>query len=390
MKFSCTKKDLVKALTDISKATANHTIPILEGVQIKTGADNVTLTCYNFEFALMATIPAAVTQVGKIVVTAGGLRKLAKKISGDTLTITARYKENPPASEGGKPVILHLIELSDEYARITITGMDADDYPPMPEIGQPKELNVPQCTLRSMLDQTLYAVAKADTKPIHTGVLFDLSDGRLSLISVDGYRLALRQEQVNSSEKMSFVVPGLCLSNMVKLLNTKDKANARILMDGKYVIIEFGHYRVFSRLLDGEFMDYKGAIPNPTGKYVVLPVKELSNAISRVIQISSNEKNSRRSPLRMVFSPDKISLDINVLNGEYVEEIGCGSFGMDNEMTTGVIPNYLLDVLKIMDCDKLRVEFGSEFSPLKLVPTDGDERFIHLVLPFRLKSKQAA
>jgi len=390
MKFSCTKKDLVKTLTDISKATANHTIPILEGVHIETGADNVTLTCYNFEFALMTTIPAAVTQVGKIVVAAGGLRKLAKKMSGDTLTITARQEERSPASVGRKPVILHLIELSDEYARITITGMDADDYPPIPEIGQPKELNVPQCTLRSMLDQTLYAVAKADTKPIHTGVLFDLSDGRLSLISVDGYRLALRQEQVNSSEKMSFVVPGLCLSNMVKLLNAKDKADARILMDGKYVIIGFGHYRVFSRLLDGEFMDYKKAIPNPSGKYVILPAKELSNAISRVIQISGSEKNSRRSPLRMVFSPDKISLDINVQSGEYVEEIGCGSFEMDNEMTMGVIPNYLLDVLKIMDCDKLRVELGSEFSPMKLIPIDGDERFIHLVLPFKLRSKQAA
>ena len=63
---------------------------------------------------------------------------------------------------------------------------------------------------------------------------------------------------------------------------------------------------------------------------------------------------------------------------------------MDNEMTVYVIPNYLLDVFKIMDCDKLRVELDSEFSPMKLIPIDGDERFIHLVLPFRLKSKQAA
>lgn len=390
MKFSCAKKDLVKALTDISKATANRTIPILEGVHIETGADSVTMTCYNFEFAFMATIPATVTQVGKIVVAAGGLRKLAKKMTGDTLTITARCEEEPPASAERNPVILHLIELSDGYARITITGMDADDYPPLPEIGQSKEFNVSQCTLRSMLDQTLYAVAKVDTKPIHTGILFELSDGRLSLVSVDGYRLALRQEQVHSSENMSFVVPGLCLSNMVKLLSAKDKTNAKILVDSKYVMIEFGSYRAFSRLLDGEFMNYKGAIPNPSGKCVVLPVKEFSNAIGRVIQVSCGEKNSRRSPLRMVFGPDKISLDINSQSGEYVEEIGCESFGMDTEMTMGVIPNYLMDVLKIMDCDKLRVELGSELSPMRLVPIDGDERFVHLVLPFNLKRRQAA
>ena len=107
MKFSCTKKDLVKTLTDISKATMNHAIPILEGVYIEAGADSVTLTCYNLEFALKATIPATVTQIGKTVVTANGLRKMAKKMTGDILTITARREEKPPTSEGGKPFILH-------------------------------------------------------------------------------------------------------------------------------------------------------------------------------------------------------------------------------------------------------------------------------------------
>jgi len=390
MKFSCAKKDLVKTLTDISKAAVCSALPVLERVYIETGTDSVTLTCYNLEFALMATIPATVAQTGKIVVTSGGLRKMAKKMTGDILTITGLIEERAPAAEGKKPFVSYLIELSDDYARFKMTGMDADDYPQIPEIGQTKELDIPQCTLRSMLDQTLYAVAKVDAKPIHTGVLFDLAGGKLNLISVDGYRLALRQETVDSNDKISFVVPGLCLSNMVKLLSAKDKANARILTDSKYVIIEFGNYRAFSRLLVGDFMDYKGTIPNPTGKYVVLPVKELYNAIDRAIQISGSEKSSRRSPLRMVFGSDEISLAINAQTGEYAEEIRCESFGMDTEMIMGVIPNFLMDVLKILDCDKLRVELGSELSPMKLIPTDGDEKFVHLVLPFNLKRRQAA
>lgn len=390
MKFSCAKKDLVKALTDISKAAVYHTLPILEAVCIETGTDSVTLTCYNLEFALMATIPATVTQTGKIAVTAGGLRKMAKKMTGDILTITGVVNEKPPAAEGKEPVVSYLIELSDDYARFKMTGMEADDYPTIPEIGSTKEFSIPQCTLRSMLDQTLYAVARVDTKPVHTGVLFDLADGMLHLVSVDGYRLALRQETLDSSEEVSFVVPGSCLSNMVKLLSAKDKANVRILADGKYVIAEFGDYRVFSRLLDGEFMDYKGVIPNPTGKYVILPIKALYNAVGRAIQACGGDKNSRRSPLRMALGSDEISLAINAQTGKYAEEIGCESSGMDTEMIMGVVPNYLLDVLKILDCDKLRVELGSELSPMKLIPTDGNESFVHLVLPIKLKNAQAA
>lgn len=388
MEFSCTKKGLVKALTDISKATVHCMLPILEGVCIEAGADFVTLNCYNLEFGFMATIPATVTQMGKIVVVAGGLRKLAKKMTGDILTITAKIEENSQTTEEEAPFIPYLIELSDEYARFTMPGMNMNDYPPIPEIGQTKDYSVPQCTLRSMLDQTLYAVAKVDTKPIHTGILFDLADGKLNLVSVDGYRLALRQETVDSNEKVSFVVPGLCLSNMVKLLSEKDMGNAKILMGSKHIIIEFGGYKVFSRLLDGEFMGYKGVIPEPSGKYVVVPVKALTKAVGRAIEISG--KKGHKIPLRINFGSDGISLSINSQNGEYAEQIICESFGMESEMIMGVIPSYLLDVLKTLDCDKLRLELGSEYSPMKFVSNEGDERFVHIVLPQRLKREQAA
>lgn len=390
MKFSCAKKDFVKALTDISKAALFHTLPILEGVCIEAGSDSVTLTCYNLEFGLTATIAATVTEIGKAVVTAGDLRKLTKNMTGGTLNITSKTEEKPSCVEGNEPFILLLLDLSDGNARFTIAGMNADDYPPLPEISQTKEFFVPQCTLKSMLDQTLYAVAKVDTKPIHTGVLFDLAGGKLNLVSVDGFRLALRQETVNSNEEMSFVVPGSCLSNVAKLLSTKDKANAKILADRKYVIIEFDKYRAFSRLLDGEFLNYKGTIPSPSGKYVVIPVKELSNATSRAIQISGSGKNSRRLPLQVAFGSDEINLSISTSSGEYSEDIRCESVGIGTDMIMGVIPNFLLDVLKILDCEKLRVELGSELSPMKLIPIDGDEKFVHLVLPFNLKRKQAA
>lgn len=390
MEFRCEKKALVKTLTDISKAAAKSTVPILEGVHIETGADSVTLTCYNLEFGLTATIPATVAQHGKAVAKAGGLLKLAKKMTGNSLAITARTEERPSYSEGEKPFLLYRIELSDGPARFTISGMDAADFPQMPELGEMTELIVPQHILKSMLSQTLYAMAKTDTKPIQTGILFDLADGLLNLVSVDGYRLALRREKVESGGHISFVVPGPCVSNLAKLLSAKGGANTEILTDGKYVAIKFGNYRVFSRLLDGEFMDYMGAIPKPSGKYAIFSVRELTSAIDRAIQISGDSRNIHQIPLRVVFGSGKISLSINAQSGEYYEEIGCNSYGLDEDQRMGFNASQLMDSLKSLGCETVRVELNTPLSPVRFVPVDVDVKFVHLLVPLRLKNDMAA
>lgn len=390
MEFRCAKKALVKTLTDVSKAAVKGPIPILEGVSIETGLDSVTLTCYNLEFGLTAIIPATVAQHGKAVITAGVLLGRAKKMTGDTLAITARTEEYPSSKEGDKPLLLHRIDLSDGFARFTISGMDAEDFPQMPGLGDVTELIVPQHTLKSMLGQTLYAVAKADTRPIQTGILFDLADGLLNLVSVDGYRLALRREKVESGGHISFVVPGPCVSSLAKLLNAKGGTNAEILTDGKYVAIEFGSYRAFSRLLDGEFMDYMGAIPKPSGKYSIFSVRELKSALGCAIQISGTGKNFLRIPLRMVFGPRKASMAIRSRNGEYFEEVGCNSHGIDDEITMGFNADKLMDCIKALDCNEVRAEVSSPLSPIKLLPVDNDGSFAHLLVPVLLKNEQAA
>jgi len=389
MELSFVKSILVKKLTDISKAAGRLcSVPILEGVYIEAGDDGVMLTCYNLEFGLTATIPAVVTQKGSAVVSASGLLKLAKTMTGDTLTISAKTEEKPSPEEGTAPYKYYLVELSNGSARFTVAGMDVESYPQMPEIGEAKEFSIPQRTLRSMTGQTLYAVAKSDARPVHMGALFDLADGLLKLVTVDGYRLALRREKVESSEQMSFVVPSLFLSNLVKLLNAKDESNARISASDKYVIFEFGEFKAFSRLLDGEFLKYNESIPGSSGKYIVSNVKELTSALDRAVQISRNA--SAKVPLRMLFCSDKVCLTLNTHSGEYYEEISCESHGIAQDMLMGFDVSYMMDALKSLDCDNVRMEFSSVYSPLKLVPTDGEECFVHLVLPVRLKDQQAA
>lgn len=390
MEFRCEKKALVKTLIDVSKAAVKSTLPILEGVSIETGPDSVTLTCYNLEFGLTATIPATVAQHGKAVAQAGRLLTLAKKMTGDTLMITARTEERPSYREGEKPYLLHWIDLSDGPARFTISGKDAEDFPQMPELGDVTALIVPQHTLKSMLGQTLYAFAKTDAKPIHTGILFDLSDGLLSLVSVDGYRLAVRREKVESGEEISFVVPDLCVSTLAKLLSAKGEANAEILTDGTYVNIAFGNYRAFSRLLSGDFMDYQEKTSDASGKYVIFPVRELISALDRALQVCRDSKTIHRIPLHAVFGSDKFSLSINAPSGEYFEEFSCKSYGLDEDLSMGFDASKLMDSLKSLDCDEVRVEVSSPLLPIKLVPVDDNGRFAHLLVPVLLKNKQAA
>ena len=204
-------------------------------------------------------------------------------------------------------------------------------------------------------------------------------------MSVDGYRLAMRTEMINlkfeEEDEIRFVVPGKTLSEVIKLLPDQDE-NVEILVGRRHIIFKIEKYSVISRLLEGEFLDYKAAIPAQFTTEVTVNTRNLINSVERVSLLITDRL---KSPVRCIFSEDgEIKISCVTSIGKANDELSAQITGPEVEI--GFNNRYLLDALRNTDTDEVKVQLTGPVSPMKIVPTQGDS-FLFLVLPVRLKQE---
>lgn len=368
MKFQCDKLLLTEAVTNVSRVIPNKSsIPALEGIQIKAYEGLLYLTGYDMESGITTTIEADIRQEGEIVLTARLFSDMLRKMAGETVEVEVGEK--------------YLTEIKSGLTHFTILGIPSEEFPELPEIEEGSGIQLKQSTLKSMIDQTLFAIAATDTKPVHTGSLFDMKENALALVSVDGYRLAMRQEVISGGSEMRFVVPGKVLSEISKLLRDDDEAEAAMNVSRRHIVFSIGSYSVVSRLLEGEFLDYKASIPPGGTTMVRINARSFIDSIERVSLLISDRL---RSPLRILFDEGKISISCSTSLGRSYDELDCSLEGPAVEM--GFNNKYLLDALKAAGGDEVMVQLSGPLSPIKVLPVQGEE-FLFLVLPVRLKNE---
>lgn len=367
MKIICDKEKLVSAVANVSRAVSSKSpIAALEGILIKAQQDTVTLTGYDLEMGIMTTIEATVQEAGEIVLSAKLLFDMIRRIPSDTISIATDEK------------LLTLIKGG--VTEYTILGMPCDEYPELPAVHGENNLVLPEGTLKSMIDQTLFAVATTDSKPVHTGSLFDIKGDHLNVVSVDGYRLAMRSEKTDCGLETRFIVPGKTLSEVAKLIKEEDR-DVELVVSRKHIVFNVAGYSVISRLLEGEFLDYQSAIPKGGTTIIQISTREFTESIERTSLLISDRL---RSPLRIHFDDNRIFISCSTAIGKAYDEITCKMDGGSVEM--GFNNKYLLDALKASGCDEVKLMVSGPLSPMKIVPLEG-ESFLFLVLPVRLKGE---
>ncbi|MDR2933577.1 MAG: DNA polymerase III subunit beta [Oscillospiraceae bacterium] len=367
MKFICDKAVLVDAVTNVSRVIpAKSSIPSLEGIQIKASDNSLMLTGYDMESGITTTIDAKVEAEGSIVLSARLFADMIRKMPDSEVSVSVGER--------------YLTEIKSGLAEFTILGTPADEFPELPEIEDGAGVSIAQPILKSMIDQTLFAIATTDTKPVHTGSNFDMHADTLTVVSVDGYRLAMRNTALKNGKDISFVVPGKVLSEIAKLLGDDDEKEASIMVSGRQIVFGIGHYSVVSRLLEGDFLDYKASIPSGGSTEVKISTRAFIECVERASLLISDRL---RSPLRLNFDDGKIRISCSTSIGKVQDEINCDIQGPSVEM--GFNNKYLLDALKAAGTDEVRVQISGALSPIKILPPQGDD-FLFLVLPVRLKN----
>ena len=204
MKFTCNTTALTQGINSALLAVSpKSTLLALEGIMVQAGFREISLVSYNLEMGITASLEAQVEQMGQIIIPAKMFYDIIRRIESDEVTIEADDR--------------CLVQITGGVSQFTILGMTAEEFPELPEVGEAAGFTMPMETLSSMVDMTRYAIATNDTKPVQTGCLFELENGELTVVAVDGFRLALRREQVQSEETMRFIVPGKTLGELLKL-----------------------------------------------------------------------------------------------------------------------------------------------------------------------------
>ncbi len=367
MKIICQKDLLVEAVSNVSRAVSSKSpVPALEGILIKAADGQITLVGYDLEIGIVTKIDADVKEAGDIVLTARLLLDIIRRIPSDTISISCDEKQ--------------LCVIKGGVSEFTILGIPASDYPELPAVDENSSLVLKQGVLKSMIDQTLFAIATTDSKPVHTGSLFDIKNENITLVSVDGYRLALRKEPFIADQETSFIVPGKTLAEVSKILKEEENEVCMV-VSHKHIIFRIDGYNVISRLLEGDFLDYNAAIPKTEKTTVEVSTRQLIEGIERTSLLISDRL---RSPLKLNMVDDKIKISCNTTMGKAYDEVDCKLSGDGTNM--GFNNKYLLDALKASDCDMVKLLINGPVSPMRVVPLEG-ESFLFLVLPVRVKNE---
>ena len=368
MKFTCEKNALVSAISVASRTVAQKsTIPALEGIYIRAGV-KLTLSGYNLETGITISVDAEIQQTGACIMPSRLFFDIIRKLPGDTVSISVDEKFK--------------VSIRGGISSFSITAMSSEDYPELPEVESDKGISLPQNELKAMIGGTSFAVSENQARPIHTGCLFEVEDSSITVVAVDGYRLALRRWKSEEpiGRTLKFVVPAAALKEAEKILDDTDEA-CTFFLGSKHILFTIGEATLVCRLLEGEFLDWRRVVPSNCPIKMVANVGDLASSVERVGLIVSEKY---KSPVRCMFGNQELLMRTSTTIG--AAEDRCSLAGDGQELEIGFNVRYLAEALRVIPSEEVTLELTNGLSPIVLTPVDEKEDFAYMVLPVRIKN----
>jgi len=367
MKFSCDKNKLNEAISTVSKAINNAcAIDILRGIKIDA-KESIKMTGSDLDLSVESIFDANVTEPGSIIVDARIFADIVRKLPEGQVEIET-YSSNE-------------LKINCRNTKFNILYLSSEGYPEIKKIEDGESFKIYSNDLKTIIKNTIFAISNNESRPILTGSKFEVTNSNLRVISIDGYRLALRNQVIPETqyEDLSFVVPGRALNEMLKIL--KDDATiVEITIRENSVMFAFDTFVITSRLLEGEFMDYNKFIPTNATILVNTDIKKFTSMVERASIIINYDDPK---------IPIILNIEDNCLNVECISKKGNFDENMEVEhhgdnLKIGIASKLLLDTLKSIDTEVAVFEFNSPQSPCVIKPVEGNG-FVYMVLPIRLK-----
>jgi DNA polymerase III subunit beta len=376
MRFIIQRDHLVQSVQDVMKAiTSRTTIPILTGIKIVATEEGVSLTGSDSDVSIESFIPkedgekviVEIKQTGAIVLQAKFFSEIVKKLPTDHVEIEIQNHLQTIIRSG--------------TSEFNLIGLDADEYPHLPKIEAENVFRIPTDLLKAMIRQTVFAVSASETRPILTGVNWNVENDQLICIATDSHRLALRKAkiEINTNASYNVVIPGKSLIELNKILADNSELIDIVITENQ-VLFKATHLLFFSRLLEGNYPDTSRLIPNESKTDIVLQSKEFLHAIDRASLLAREGRNNVVKFSAIEDGSIEISSNTPEV-GKVVEEIKSQSVSGE-ELKISFSAKYMMDALKALEGTEIKISFTGAMRPFIIQPMN-DETILQLILPVR-------
>jgi DNA polymerase III subunit beta len=376
MRFVIQRDQLLQSVQDVMRAvTSRTTIPILTGIKIVATEEGVTLTGSDSDISIESFIPreeddkeiVEIKQTGAIVLQAKFFSEIVRKLPTDTVEIEVQNHLQTVIRSG--------------KSEFNLNGLDAEEYPHLPQIAEENLFRVPTDLLKALIRQTVFAVSTSETRPILTGVNWKVENNELTCIATDSHRLALRKALLETEVegKHNVVIPGKSLTELSKTLDDSAE-KVDIVITENQVLFKAKHLLFFSRLLEGNYPDTARLIPNDSKTDVVLNAKEFLHAIDRASLLAREGRNNVVKFSTVEDYAIEVSSNTPEI-GKVVEEIQSQSIEGE-ELKISFSAKYMMDALKALEGSEIQVSFTGAMRPFVIRPMN-DDTTLQLILPVR-------
>lgn len=361
MRIITNKNILMNSINIVQKAVPSKTtLPILEGILFTAESGKLTLTSTDLELGIETSIDVDVIEAGSLVMASNTIGDIVRKLPDSDVEIVT--KDN-------------FIVVKCEGSEFEILGLSKEEFPELPSIDKDHELTMPAPTLKEMIRQTIFAVSNDEIRPILTGALLEVTGEKMTMVALDGYRMAVKTSNILNNKSIKAVIPGKTLSELGKILDDTE-GTVNIFISKNQILFNTGDTVITSRLLEGEFIDYQQLIPDEYKIKIKTKRTEFLDACDRAA-LFARESNSN---IRFEIFDDIMNIRSNSEKGNVHEELKITKDGDDLEIAFN--PRFFIEALKVINSEEIEAEFTTGVSPSIIRPV-GDMDFLYLVLPVR-------
>lgn len=368
LKIICHKKDLLQGVNTVLKAVPSKTtLPILECILLDSRTEQLKLISNDLQLGIESNINATIIEKGQVALNAKVFSEIVKKLPDREVTITVDDS--------------NLTIIKCEKSKFSISGQPGEEFIELPQVEHNKYIKISQLKLKEMINQTIFSISMEETRPVLTGELIEFSNNELNVVSVDGHRVSIRKSEAeNEFEKIKVVIPGKTLNEISKIISSSYEDEIYIFFTDKHVLFEFDNSIVVSRLLEGDFPKYEQIFSKDFETRVTICRKDLLISIERASLIS---KEGKKTPIKISIYDNSMFITSNTELGAAYEEINIEKEGKDLEIAFN--PRFLIDALRVIEDEKINLQFTNTLSPCIIQPIKGDD-YKYLVLPIRINT----
>lgn len=369
------KNILCDAVAPLMGAVSNkNTIAAVEGILITTvGADKCTLTSFDLDKGFCTTVEAVVNEAGSYIINGGKFNQIIRTLPEGNIQINVNQR-----------LIAKIIGGKSEFELNALAG---EEFPSIPEFKGDKSFEIEQCVLKNMISDTSFAIAQNESKQVLNGSFFDIRENFVRTVACDGNRLAVRDKSccLEEGTDISFILPGKAVAELLK--NLKDNEDkVKVSVSRKNAVFEFDNYVFFTRLIEGQYLEYERFIPKESRIIASIETESIIRSLERASLVSDDKSlGSGKSYVKCSFTDDMVKITSASAKGRAYDELEIEKKGEDIDI--GFNCRYLIDAFRACGTEKVKCKLNTPLSCMVIIPEEEneDESFLYLVLPIRMK-----